>query len=87
MHINHAVLTPSQSTRCPRNEKVRGSSPLSSTNCNMALTRSFVLSVGQQGCRSISRVPPALPWLSVRPERAESEKVRLFHLVCAHFCD
>ena len=41
-----------------RNEKVRGSSPLSSTRFNIALTRPFAPLAGEQDCSCISRVCP-----------------------------
>jgi hypothetical protein len=62
LHVIHAMLAPGQidPTLCHRNEKVRGSSPLSSTSSNTALTRAFVLLIGQQDYSCISRVPPVL---------------------------
>jgi hypothetical protein len=42
--------------RLVRNEKVRGSSPLSSTTTNLALTRPFVLLAGERDCFRIYHV-------------------------------
>jgi hypothetical protein len=47
--------------RLVRNEKVRGSSPLSSTVLNMVLTRSFVLLLGKQDCTCILAFAPSVP--------------------------
>ncbi len=47
--------------RLVRNEKVRGSSPLSSTTSNMPLTRAFVLMAASWIPQYFSHVPPVLP--------------------------
>jgi len=44
--------------RCLRNEKVRGSSPLSSTIFNIALTRSFVPLTDELDCRAFFACAP-----------------------------
>ena len=61
--------------RLVRNEKVRGSSPLSSTICNMALTRSFVLLADVQDCSSFVACAPGVAVLgfSASASRLESQ--------------
>jgi hypothetical protein len=48
------------SRRSLRNEKVRGSSPLSSTGINVGLTRSFVLLAGEQDCPVLLACAPGV---------------------------
>ena len=67
-----------RSTLCLRNEKVRSSSLLSSTNLNMALTRSFV-HLGRSSelpCTAHMCAPGVAVVTFLRAERAASEKVR-----------
>jgi hypothetical protein len=69
--------------RLVRNEKVRGSSPLSSTIFNMALARSFVLLAGQLACPVLLAFAPGVAVVTLpRPERQRLRRSRLLHLLC-----
>jgi hypothetical protein len=77
MHVNHAILAPHQMDALPRNEKVRGSSRLSSTHPNIALTSSFDCLAGLGELLLYSRLCPRVAIVRfLRPGRAASEKVR-----------
>jgi hypothetical protein len=69
--------------RLVRNEKVRGSSPLSSTIFNMALTRSFVLMAAQLDSPVLLACAPGVAVDTVLgPSSQRLRRSGLLHRVC-----